>query len=48
MLRFKKIRGVMPDYSRYNGVTYRGCYMSQSVDALEEQIMRRTKGEANA
>ena len=40
--------GVMPDYSRYNGVAYRGCYMSQSVDALEEQIMRRIKGEANA
>lgn len=40
--------GVMPDYSRYNGVTYRGCYMSQSVDALEEQIMRKIKGESNA
>lgn len=40
--------GVMPDYSRYNGVAYRGCYMSQSVDALEAQVMRKAKGEANA
>lgn len=40
--------GMMPDYSRYNGVTYRGCYMSQSVDALEEKVLQRVKGEANA
>lgn len=40
--------GLMPDYSRYDGVVYRGCYMSQSVNALEEQLMRKTKGEKNA
>jgi GNAT superfamily N-acetyltransferase len=40
--------GVMPDYSRYNGVAYRGCYMSQSVDAMEEQVTRKIKGGANA
>ncbi len=40
--------GVMPDYSRYNGVVYRGCYMSQSVDALEQQIMQKTKGDSHA
>ncbi|GAB2582090.1 hypothetical protein ISP15_16670 [Dyella jejuensis] len=40
--------GVMPDYSRYNGVAYRGCYMSQSVDALAAQVTRKTKGESNA
>lgn len=40
--------GIMPDYSRYGGVTYRGCFMSQTVDALEEQIVRRTRDESNA
>lgn len=40
--------GVMPDYSRHKGVTYRGCYMSQSVDALEKHVARKAKGNENA